>query len=91
MPEQQQEYELATSSQRRDVRPNTFQLLPQLHPNPILQFSSRLSLTESTRRRDLAVRHILPVGFRPGTGAVRERASTNVSRAAENFLSDANK
>jgi hypothetical protein len=34
------------SRQRRDTRPNSFQLLPQLHPNRILQLGPRLAFAE---------------------------------------------
>ena len=82
-------FEATTESrQRRDTRPNSFQLLPQLHPNPILRLGPRLALGEPRRRRDLAVRHVLPVGFRSDTGAVHERARTNLSRAGQGLYSD---
>lgn len=82
-------FEATTESrQRRDTRLNSFQLLPQLLPNPILQLGSRLAFGEAHRRRDLAVRHILAVGFRSYAGAVHERARTNLGPASQNLYSD---
>lgn len=74
--------------QRRDTRSNSFQLLPQLHPNPILQLGPRLALGEACGRRDLAVWHVLAVGFRSYAGAIRERARTNLGRAGQDLYSD---
>ena len=74
--------------QRRDTRSNSFQLLPQLHPNPILQLGPRLALGEACGRRDPAVWHVLAVGFRSYAGAIRERARTNLGRAGQDLYSD---
>ena len=82
-------FEATTKSrQRRDTRPNSFQLLLQLHPKLILQFGPRLALGEPRRRRDLAVWHVLAVGFRSDAGAVHERTRTNLSRAGQDLYCD---
>jgi len=82
-------FEATTGSrQRRDTWPNSFQLLLQLHPTPILQLGPRLALGEPRRRRDLAIRHVLAVGFRSDAGAVHERARTNLGRAGQDLNSD---
>jgi hypothetical protein len=83
-------FEAATESrQRRDTRPNSFQLLSQLLPNPILQLGPSLTLTEPLCRRDLAVRHVPAVGFRSDAGAVHECTRTNLGRATQNLLGEA--
>jgi hypothetical protein len=83
-------FEATTESrQRRDTQPNSFQLLPQLLPNPILQLSPSLTLTEPLCRRDLAVRHVLAVGFKSDAGAVHERTRTNLGRATQDLLGEA--
>lgn len=71
------------SRQGRDARPNSFELLPQLHPNPTLQLGSLLTLCEARRRRDAAVRHVLTVGLRSYAGTVRECARTNLGPACQ--------
>ena len=67
--------------QRRHTRLNSFQLLFQLHPDPILELGSCFTLGKARRWRDLAVRHVLAVGFRSYAGAVHERARTNFGSA----------
>ena len=50
-----------------------------------MQLGPRLALGEPRRRRDLAVRHVLAVGFRPDAGAVHECARTNLGPAGKNI------
>ena len=78
------------SRQGRDTGLNSFQLLLQLQPNPGLHPGPRLTLREARCRRDLAVRHVLAVGFRSYAGAVHKRACTNLRRAGQNLYSDTN-
>lgn len=75
--------EATTSRQRRDARPDSFQLLLQFRPHPILQLSPRIAFGESRRWCDLAIRHVLAVGFRSGAGAVYKRARSNFCPAGQ--------
>ena len=77
------------SSERRDTGPNTFQFPLQLHPNSLLQFHPFFTLGEARRRRDLAVRHVLAVGFGACAGAISERARTDFGRAGQHLYDDA--
>ena len=69
------------SGQKSDTRPNSFQLLPQLHPYSFLQLGAFRTSSEARRRHDLAIRHVLAVGLSSYAGAVHERAGTNLGSA----------
>lgn len=60
---------------------NSFQLLSQFYPYPILQLLACLALGEPHGRRDLAIWHVLAVGLRSDAGSVHERARTNLCSA----------
>ena len=77
------------SSDRRDTGPNSFQFPLQLHPNPLLQLRPFFTLGEARRRRDLAVRHVLAVGFGACAGAISERARTDFGGAGQHLYDDA--
>jgi hypothetical protein len=82
-------FEATTKSrQSGDTRSDGFEFLPQLHPDPVLQLGSLLSLGKPLRRRDLAVRHILTVRFGSDAGAVHKRTRTNLGRAGRDLYSD---
>jgi len=54
-----------------------------LGPEATLQLCPGLAASEPCRRRDLAIRHVLAMGFWTGAGAVHERARTNLGSAGE--------
>ena len=85
----QPDYIVTKSRQGRHTGPNGFQLPLQLYPNPLLQLHSLFTLGEARRRRNLAVRHVLAVGFRARAGAVNERARTDFGWAGQHLDDDA--
>ena len=80
---------ITKSSERRDTGPNTFQFPLQLHPNPLLQLRPLFTLGKARRRRDLAVRYVLAVGFGACAGAINERARTDFGWAGQHLYDDA--
>ena len=72
-----------TLRQRRDARPDSFQFLLQFHPHPILQLRPRIAFGESHCWCDLAIRHVLAMGFGSGAGTVYERARSNFGPAGQ--------
>ena len=76
------------SRQRRDTRLNSFQLLPQLDPNPILQLRSLFATSKTRRRRDYTIRHVLAMGLRSCASTVHERTRTNFGSASQDFDGD---